>query len=119
MNLAVVGSRTFTNYELLKIEISNLLKEYSIKTIISGGASGADTLAERYAKEMGLHLKIIKPEWSKYGKKAGYIRNVEIWNNSDLGIAFWDGQSTGTAHSFEIAKKQNKTIKIVNYSPVI
>ena len=39
----------------------------------------------------------------------------DIWNNSDMGIAFWDGTSTGTAHSFDITKKQSKILKVINY----
>lgn len=47
MNIAIVGSRTFTDYQLL----ATTLKEYDIKQLISSGAMGADRLAEQYAKE--------------------------------------------------------------------
>ncbi|WP_418181338.1 DUF2493 domain-containing protein (plasmid) [Aliarcobacter lanthieri] len=114
MKLAVVGSRSFNNYEILERIINKIAASVNISTIVSGGAFGADLLGKRYAKENNLEYIEILPNWNKYGKRAGYVRNVEIWDNSDLGVAFWDGESKGTAHSFEIAKKQNKTIYIYN-----
>ena len=51
MKLAIVGSRTFNDYELLKDEVDKLLKKYNITEIVTGGARGADTLAEQYAKD--------------------------------------------------------------------
>ena len=116
MKLAVVGSRGFTDYEILSRVIDELRKVYEITTIVSGGAKGADTLAEKYASDHGLELDIFPAKWKELGKKAGYARNHDIWNNSDFGVAFWDGQSKGTAHSFAIAKNQNKKLFVFNYS---
>lgn len=115
MKLAVIGSRGFQYYDVLKATIDELREIYPITTIVSGGAKGADHLAEIYAQENNLKLDIYKPDWSK-GRGAGYIRNVDIWNNSDLGVAFWDGESKGTAHSFKISEKQKKKLYIFNYT---
>ncbi len=116
MKLAVVGSRSFNDYDCLSKELDYIRKKQNITLIVSGGANGADRLAEQYAREHNIEILILKAEWDKHGKRAGYIRNVEIWNNSDFGIAFWDGKSKGTQHSFEIAKNQKKYCKIYNYS---
>ena len=110
MKLAVVGSRTLTKYKLLL----NELNQYDgITEIVSGGAQGADKLAERYAKEKNIPIKIFKADWGRYGKRAGYVRNKEIWDYADQGIAFWDGHSRGTAHSFELARFLGKKLKTV------
>lgn len=114
LRIAIVGTRTFIDYELFKITINNIVKDFEAFSFVSGGAQGADSLAQRYADEYKIPITVYKPDWS-IGKQAGYIRNVKIWDNSDIGIAFWDGKSKGTAHSFEIAKKQNKQIYIINY----
>lgn len=114
MKLAVVGSRSFNNYEILERIINKIVASVNISTIVAGGAFGADLLGKRFAKENNLNYIEILPNWEQYGKKAGYIRNVKIWDNSDLGVAFWDGESKGTTHSFEIAKKQKKVIYIYN-----
>jgi hypothetical protein len=118
MRIAIVGSRNFNDYTLFKKEFELFLEENNIKNykIISGGAKGADNFAKIYALENNIEIIEFIPEWEKYGKKAGFLRNNTIWDNADIGIAFWDGKSTGTAHSFEISKKQNKILKVINYN---
>jgi hypothetical protein len=71
---------------------------------LNGGAKGADSYGEYYAKERGIPVTIFLPDWNTYGKKAGYIRNKLIVESSDLVIAFWDRVSKGTKHSIDIAK---------------
>ena len=115
MKLAVVGSRSFEDYELFKREVDTLRDEYEIDELVSGGANGADKFAEDYANENNLKITIFYPEWKKYGKKAGFIRNALIWEYADLGIAFWDGKSKGTQHSFKLAQKEEKYLKIISF----
>jgi len=115
MNLAVVGSRTFSDYEELKIILDEIKNFFHFDTIVHGGAKGADSLAKRYAKERHLTEIVHYPEWEKYGKAAGFIRNEFIWKDAHLGVAFWDGQSKGTAHSFKIAKSQKKKLLVFNF----
>lgn len=70
-------------------------------------------MAERYAREMGIPLKVIKPEWDILGSKAGMIRNEVVLSLSTHVIAFWDGSSPGTRHMIIKAKKLNKTLRII------
>ncbi len=83
-------------------------------TIISGGAQGADTLAEQFAKEFHLENKIFKADWNKYGKAAGPIRNEEMVKSSEFVIAFWDYKSKGTKSTIDFAEKHSVNCKIVN-----
>lgn len=115
----VVGSRSFMDYEKFSEIMDKTLESKKNKRIIivSGGADGTDSLAERYAKEKGYKLYVIKADWG-CGAKAGYIRNVEmhrfIAEHEDRGcIAFWDGKSKGTQHSFELAAKYKNQIRII------
>ena len=112
MKVAVIGSRTFTNKKLL-YEILNRIE--GIDAIISGGAKGADSLAEVYAKENNLKTIIYKPEYEKHGKSAPFVRNRQIINDCDIVVAFWDGASRGTKYTMEYAEKQNKKIYVINY----
>ena len=109
MNIAIIGSRGFSNYELVK----TTLEKYEAKLIVSGGAKGADTLGERWALENGIPTKIFLPDWEKQGKSAGYIRNKDIIANSDIVIAFWDGISKGTKHSIDIATNAGKQLIVI------
>lgn len=115
IRLAIVGSRGFQDYQYLKKCLSTIAASYKIVTIVSGGARGADTLGERYARENGIPTKIFLPDWDKYGRSAGYRRNVYIVDNADVVAAFWDGQSRGTASTIDLAGKAGKKLYIFNY----
>ena len=111
MKLAIVGSRSFSNYDFLVENLSQIVTKDDI--IVSGGARGADTLASKYAYQYNLKLVVFKPDWEKFGKSAGYLRNVEIVNYCDKLLAFWDNKSKGTKHSIDIAIKQKKLLKVI------
>ena len=56
--------------------------------IVSGGCHlGADNFAERIAKEHGIPIIIHYPDWKKYGRSAGFVRNKEIAADADILIA--------------------------------
>ena len=112
IKLAIVGSRTFNDYNLLELTVKANYDVPNISQIISGGACGADKLAEHFAKNNNIETTIYKPDWNKYGKRAGYMRNVDIINAADHVLAFWDGNSKGTKHDIDIAIKYNKPLII-------
>lgn len=111
----IAGGRGFNNYEYLKAKVSSLLQNKNDVTIISGCARGADALGAKYAKENNIELIKIPANWNKYGKSAGYRRNVEMANIANGLIAFWDGKSRGTKHMIDIAKSKNIPTRIINY----
>jgi len=111
-NIAVVGGRDFNNKKRMFYALDSYRKAYGIKSIVSGGARGADTLAEVYAHEKNIPLTVYKAEWEKYGKKAGFLRNNTIVENCDVVIAFPTSKSKGTWHTIGLAKKMNKPVYI-------
>lgn len=122
MKIAIVGSRTFEDYELLRAFIeSNLTDEElaAVEAVVSGGARGADTLAERYAAERGLQMIVFPAEWKKYGRRAGFIRNVDIIRECDVCFAFWDGESHGTKHDIELCDETGKPCHICYFKHTI
>ena len=112
MNIVIVGSRSFSNYSFMKKCILNIIDVNIIDYIISGGAKGADSLAEVFAKDYNIRTMIFKPNWKKYGRAAGVIRNTDIINNADIVIAFPIGDSKGTYNSINKAKKADKKVYI-------
>ena len=115
MKIAIVGSRNFKDYNTFKKIIDNIISKFENVEFVSGGAKGADEFAYKYAKENSIPIKIYFPNWEKYEKAAGYKRNKQIWQEADIGIAFWDGKSKGTTHSFDLAKEMNKKLSIYNF----
>ena len=113
MNLAVVGSRTFDNYELAEKLIREIVEKHNITCIVSGKAKGADTLARNYAINENLELIEYVPDWS-IGRHAGILRNTKIIQDSDVVLALWDGTSKGTKDSIDKAKSFGKILYIYN-----
>ncbi len=117
MRVAIVGGRDFDDYVLLR-NYGNILTEKLPRphiVIVSGGAKGADTLAEQFAREHRYDSQIFPAEWGKYGKSAGFIRNQTIVDNCDMVLAFWNGISKGTQDTIEKAKKAKKPTFIIYY----
>ena len=112
MKIAIVGSRGFKDYNLLEEFVLGKVNLTDIEEIISGGAIGADTLAQEFAQKHNLKLNVFLPNWTKYGKSAGVVRNKDIIQNSDTVFAFWDEKSKGTHNIISLSKKLNKTLHI-------
>ena len=109
------GSRTFTNYEYLKVRLDwfFMLRAKDDITIISGCANGADRLGERYATENGIGL-IRKPaNWNEHHNAAGPIRNEEMAKIATHCIVFWDGISKGTKNMIDNANKYKLDLRII------
>jgi len=76
--------------------------------ICSGGCpKGGDRFAEKIAKKYGIPILIFYPDWNRYGKGAGFIRNTFIAEKSDYLIAcVTDDRIGGTEDT--IKKFENK-----------
>lgn len=114
MRTIIAGSRSITNYQVLLDALACI--DWTITEIISGMAGGADLLGEQHAKENNIPLNQFPALWKRYGRQAGYLRNVEMAENADACIVLWDGQSRGAKMMIDIAK-QHKLYLLV-YSKV-
>ena len=106
--IAVIGSRDFDDYARLQ----SVLAPHLPAVLVSGGAKGADALAERLAQERGLTIDVIRADWNRYGRGAGPIRNKQIVESADLVIAFWDGKSRGTRSALAHADKMGVPMEV-------
>ncbi len=113
--VVIAGCRDYNDYDEAKRYIdfclSHIRKENHI-VIVSGCASGADAMGERYAQENGFDVEKYPAEWEKYGRSAGPRRNMKMAEVSDYVICFWDGESRGTKSMISYAKQYGKPIKI-------
>jgi hypothetical protein len=114
--IVIAGSRDYNNYDEAKKFIDECLLEIARDDIIvvSGGASGADAIGERYATENGFEIEKYAAEWKKYGRAAGPKRNKEMAEISDYVICFWDGKSKCTKSMIDCAQKCQKIVRIKN-----
>lgn len=119
--LLIAGTRTYDDYFEFCAVCDHMLSEVKMPVcIVSGGAKGADALAERYAKEHDHQLKVFPARWNKYGKKAGPLRNIEmndyISEHDNRGcLCLWDGKSKGTESNFKLARERGTRLSIWNY----
>ena len=121
--MIIAGSRDYSDYaEFVKVierEREDFKQKYLY--VVSGGARGADTMAEQFAMYNRHELKVFKADWNKNGKSAGYIRNAEMHNyikqfEHRVCLCFWDGQSKGTQHNFQLAINNNTPLYVYNYN---
>src|SRR3954453_20720459 len=77
LRVLVFGGRDFNNVELLMGWLNTIHDTEVIAVLIEGGQTGADTLARKFAKDKGILCETYKPDWNKYGKAAGPIRNKQ------------------------------------------
>lgn len=103
MRVLVCGSRDWANYSAIR----NRLAVFApCVVIVHGGARGADELAGRAATELGLEQDVFLPDWERYGRRAGYLRNRQMIDSGvELVIAFWRNRSTGTGHTIDLAQR--------------
>lgn len=95
--VGIVGTRRRNAKSDLEAVRSLFLSIYSEGDIIvSGGCpTGADRFAEVIAKEHGVPILIHYPNWKKYFKRAGLVRNAEIARDSEVLIACVAPDRTG------------------------
>jgi len=116
LKIVIAGSRAITDYdELLKALTgainNNVITRADSFEIISGGARGVDTLARRYAQEVGYKLVEMKPQYQhNRDLSAPLRRNIDMANYGDILVAVWDGKSTGTKHMIAQMQKRGKPV---------
>lgn len=111
MKVIIAGGRDYHDYETVCQAVAN--SGFFIDTVISGGATGVDTLAVRYALENDIPLETYPADWATHGKAAGPIRNRKMAEVAEGLIAIWDGQSPGTKNMIDTAMKHNLVIFVL------
>jgi len=80
--------------------------------IVSGGASGVDSVAKQYAEYQEIPFKLFPADWTGLGRKAGPIRNQQMAEYGDYLIAVWDGKSRGTYNMISQMRLLKKPVHI-------
>lgn len=115
MKLLVCGSRNIDSFDYVYGILDDIiLQEYEglITEIIVGDARGVDRISAIWARKHFIRVRPVPAKWKKYGKKAGYLRNKEMVDICDGGIAIWDGYSPGTKITIDLLKKADKLIRV-------
>lgn len=120
MRVIIAGSRSITDYSLLKKCIA--ISQFNINEVVSGKAKGVDSLGERWARENNVFIKEFPANWGDishpkaviryrkgkpYDITAGLRRNIEMAEYAEGLILLWDKVSKGSKHMWDEAEKRN------------
>lgn len=114
--LAIVGSRTMTDRVLFTRRIDEWIAQHGAPAIIitgtEGAAKGADSMACDYARENRIALRVHAAQWSKYGKRAGPLRNTIIVEDCTHVVAFPSVGGSGTQDTLRKATLVGKHVTV-------
>jgi hypothetical protein len=108
----VCGSRNWTDIGAIRRRFVALPPN---SVILYGAAPGADSIARGLADDFGFSVRAFPADWSKHGKSAGFIRNVQMLDEApDLVIAFQRNGSRGTQHTIDQARRRGIPVEVIN-----
>ena len=98
--------------------LSEMHNKINFELIITGGARGADTEANLFARRHSIPLKVFNANWKLHGKSAGPIRNkimldylLTFHDKNNLAVIAFPG-GRGTQNMVSIAKESGVKIFI-------
>lgn len=98
MRVLVTGGRKYDNYKKVVDVLNKVFSSFPSKDdiLIHGGATGADTLAHQWAENNKVVTEVYLAQWSRFGKRAGPVRNQEMLDKAQpqLVVAFPGGKGT-------------------------
>ena len=113
MITAIVGSRNYNDYLYFSLMVGELRKRQEITMIVSGGATGVDSMAYRYAVERGITF-VCHPPHPEDGSRKFTRRNLRIAEHCEIMLAFPTKDSKGTHNSIGLARKLGKKVYVIN-----
>jgi hypothetical protein len=103
MKTIIAGSRTIT--DMADVNDAVAASMFLITEVVCGMARGADLLGKEWAQFLNIPVKEFPADWNKHGKRAGYLRNEQMAEYADVAIVIWDGNSPGSKHMIDIARR--------------
>ncbi len=114
MIVTVTGGRDYQNRGKVFQVLDSLHEKFDITLLVNGGCTGADHLAVRWARGLGVPYCTFPANFDFYGGRGGPMRNRYMLRfiKPGLVVAFPGGQ--GTSGCVKIAEEMGLTvIKVV------
>lgn len=113
--LLVCGTRTIKDMAFVWTTVEKVWLNNDFDLLLEGGAEGVDEDSGMWADFHKINHMKLHPQWKKYGKAAGVIRNSVMVEICTKGIALWDGKSKGTKDTIDKLRKANKLLEVIEY----
>lgn len=117
LRILVTGSRTWDDAEIIEGALRPFVEQVGAEnvTVVHGACPhGADALAHRIARRLGMAPEPHPADWRRHGKRAGFLRNkAMVALGADACLAFIRDGSRGATHTADLAEAANiPTIRI-------
>lgn len=112
MKILVCGGREYAQKAHFEKFMDEQHHVFGFTHVIHGGAPGADTLADTWARSRGVQTVVCHANWGKQGNAAGPIRNRRMAELlPDMVLAFPGG--AGTANMIKTAEERGLHVRHV------
>lgn len=112
MKVIIAGSRK-GNFTYKDISDAINKSKFKITEVLCGEAKGPDILGKEWAINNNIEYRSFKPNWNKYPKTAGMIRNADMLLHADALIILIYNNSSGSEHMLTIAKRKGIPVFLV------
>lgn len=122
MKVLVTGSRNWSDVGSVYLWLDRCVVPGQPFTLYHGGCrTGADAIADSWARRRGFQVVVVPANWKKYGRAAGPLRNkamVETYGpDVDWFLVFSRDRSSGTEntlqHIYNLSRKSSSNIVIM------
>lgn len=115
MRILITGSRDWRDWVTIAEAFDGFGLVDDDNTVVSGACpTGADYICEVQANDLHWTVERHPADWSRLGKRAGFVRNAEMVElGADVCLAFIRNGSKGATHTANLAEKAG--IKVVRY----
>jgi hypothetical protein len=112
--LVVSGWRGLADQTLVSEKLDDFVLQSGLipSVVVTGGAKGADALAEHWAKKRGFPVFSFSADWAKHGKAAGPMRNSDLISIGTHIVAFPSKEGRGTQDAIQKAKKKGLMVVV-------
>lgn len=104
MRVLVCGGRDFDKRSIVFGALDAIHRVTPVTLVATGGARGADWLAEQWADVNRVPLIVMEADWGTYGKKAGPVRNEALLRATKPDLVLHAPGGRGTADMLRRAK---------------
>lgn len=123
----VCGSRTWRDRATIEAVLRGHVEVRGAGEVrvLTGGSGGADRIGDEIAVGLGCRTKVMRADWGRHGKRAGFLRNEAMLlvlqerraeGHEVLVEAFTHG-SPGTAHTIDGAHRLAIDVRVHSAHP--
>ena len=100
------------DYEFFKKTMNRLFPSGRFTIVHGGEKKGIDVFADQYANELGVKKAVFVPQWKRYKRKAGHVRNAVMLKYAAEKNGYFVTFGPNEALAKQAAKKGVKIINV-------